>query len=119
MILLREKCTSSRSRDHHGLFFMNKQRMCVWAPTPQTPNYQSIIEHSQFINFQLSENRPGGSTSPSLRGLNPASEAGGGAATWCIFRKLEVYELALFNWVILQNFPQLFESVFFHTSIIK
>ena len=23
------------------------------------------------------------------------------------------------KWVILQNFPQLFESVFFHTSIIK
>ena len=33
MILLREKCTSSRSRDRHGLFFMNKQRMCVWALT--------------------------------------------------------------------------------------
>ena len=31
MILMREKCTSSRSRDRHGLFFMNKQRMCVWA----------------------------------------------------------------------------------------
>ena len=31
MILMREKCTSSRSRDHHGLFFMNKQRLCVWA----------------------------------------------------------------------------------------
>ena len=31
MILMREKCTSSRSIDHHGLFFMNKQRMCVWA----------------------------------------------------------------------------------------
>ena len=32
MILMREKCTFSRSRDCHGLFFMNKQRMCVWAP---------------------------------------------------------------------------------------
>ena len=31
MILMREKCTSSRSRDRHGLFFMNKQRMCVLA----------------------------------------------------------------------------------------
>ena len=31
MILMREKCTSSRSRDRHGLSFMNKQRMCVWA----------------------------------------------------------------------------------------
>ena len=31
MILMREECTSSRSRDRHGLFFMNKQRMCVWA----------------------------------------------------------------------------------------
>ena len=31
MILTREKRTSSRSRDHHGLFFMSKQRMCVWA----------------------------------------------------------------------------------------
>ena len=31
MILMREKCTFSRSRDHHGLFFMSKQRMCVWA----------------------------------------------------------------------------------------
>ena len=31
MILMREKRTSSRSRDHHGLFFMSKQRMCVWA----------------------------------------------------------------------------------------
>ena len=33
MILMREKCTFSRSRDCHGLFFMNKQRMCVWART--------------------------------------------------------------------------------------
>ena len=37
MILMREKCTSSRSRDCHGLFFMNKQRMCVWA------RYESYI----------------------------------------------------------------------------
>ena len=30
---MREKCTSSRIRsiDRHGLCFMNKQRMCVWA----------------------------------------------------------------------------------------
>ena len=65
--------------------------------------HQSIPDNgkyikSQFINLQLPEYTPGGSTSPSLRGLNPASKAGGGAATWCIFRKLELYELALFNY---------------------
>ena len=31
MILMTEKCASSRSRDRHGLFFMSKPRMCVWA----------------------------------------------------------------------------------------
>ena len=36
---------------------------------------------------------------PDLRkGLNPASEARGGAATWCQFRKLEVLEFAIFNY---------------------
>ena len=30
MILMREKYTSS-SRDRHGLFFMNKQRICVYG----------------------------------------------------------------------------------------
>ena len=39
MILMREKCTSSRSRDRHGLFFMNKQRMCVLA------------QHSEYCKF--------------------------------------------------------------------
>ena len=42
MILMREKCTSSRSRDRHGLFFMNKQRMCVWARLGQ---YNSLGEY--------------------------------------------------------------------------
>ena len=45
-------------------------------------------------------------------GWNPASEAGGGAATWFQFRKLEVYEFGIFNyglvfgslkWGVLQN----------------
>ena len=31
-------------------------------------------------------------------GWNPASEAGGGAAALCQFRKLEVYEFALSNY---------------------
>ena len=31
MIRMREKCTSSRSRENSGLFFLNKERMCVWA----------------------------------------------------------------------------------------
>ena len=26
---LHENWTSSRSRDHHGIFFMNKERVCV------------------------------------------------------------------------------------------
>ena len=56
MILLREKCTSSRSRDHHGLFFMNKQRMCVWArkgladPVPDSsiyPTWPTTIRHAR------------------------------------------------------------------------
>ena len=36
-------------------------------------------------------------------GLNPASEVGGGAATWCQFRKLEVFEFAigLFNYGVM------------------
>ena len=46
MILMREKCTSSRSRDHHGLFFMNKQRMCVWA-------LKGVIEHCGIGNSQF------------------------------------------------------------------
>ena len=43
MILMREKCTFSRSRDCHGLFFMNKQRMCVWARKYDIiTNYSSV-----------------------------------------------------------------------------
>ena len=59
MILMREKCTSSRSRDCHGLFFMNKQRMCVWAlyntvPLPpssssQFPSLLLEVLHACFL----------------------------------------------------------------------
>ena len=51
MILLREKCTSSRSRDHHGLFFMNKQRMCVWALVFRLRNLKEIGLENDIITF--------------------------------------------------------------------
>ena len=48
MILMREKCTSSRSRDCHGLFFMNKQRMCVWAHESALVTYLRVQSTCMF-----------------------------------------------------------------------
>ena len=60
MILMREKRTSSRSRDHHGLFFMSKQRMCVWAlsseESPNIPKIDRIHLLSIFMSVRLTEN---------------------------------------------------------------
>ena len=54
MILMREKCTSSRSRDHHGLFFMNKQRMCVWARYSDQPEVGGILLEIGVLFLDLS-----------------------------------------------------------------
>ena len=57
MILLREKCTSSRSRDHHGLFFMNKQRMCVWAPDDAKDKRLPICHLNSLYRHELFASR--------------------------------------------------------------
>ena len=46
---------------------------------------------------------------------NPASEAGGGAAAWCQFRKLEWCEFAIFNYGLI--FGSLEGSVLQHMEI--
>ena len=58
MILMREKCTSSRSRDRHGLFFMIKQRICLWAlnmmpasPWPVATAYNQAICGQYFCDI--------------------------------------------------------------------
>ena len=53
MILMREKCTSSRSRDRHGLFFMNKQRMCVWAQDTLHMTYKTPSTSDEKIKHSL------------------------------------------------------------------
>ena len=72
MILMREKRTSSRSRDHHGIFFMNKQRMCVWAQVVCHSGlmfYPDCVDVVLFIFRSYSSKRyPDGSPNLDLHG---------------------------------------------------
>ena len=53
MILVREKYTFSRSRDCHGLFFMNKQRMCVWAQAVEQGCKSGLVKKSETLQLML------------------------------------------------------------------
>ena len=69
-----------------------------------------------------------GHASEVMIGWNPASEAGGGAATWCQLRKLEMYEFGIFNyglvfgsleWGVLQNMEFTLDGLIWDSGVFN